>query len=189
MKDSLLSRLDSVWTERLLRSAARLLLGCVAALGGCGYHVSGHGDLVPKTVHTIAIPAFGNATTRYRLSDRLPEAITREFITRTRYRIVQDQNAADAVLRGTVVNYFAYPIVFDPATGRASTIQVIVNMSATLYERATGKVLFSRPSFDWKQQYEISADPHAFLDESDAAMDRLSRDVARMLVSAILENF
>jgi hypothetical protein len=157
--------------------------------GGCGYHVSGHGDLVPKSIHTIAIPAFGNATIRYRLTDRLPEAVAREFITRTRYQIVQDQNAADAVLRGTVVNYFYYPIVFDSTTGRASTVQVNVTLSATLFERATGKPLFSRPSFEWKQQYEISATPRAFVDESDAAMDRLSRDVASMLVSAILENF
>lgn len=172
-----------------MRPCAAALLAGVALFGGCGYHVSGHGDLVPKSIHTIAIPAFGNATSRYRLTDRLPEAIAREFITRTRYQIVQDQNSADAILRGTIVNYFAYPIVFDPTTGRASTVQVVVNMSATLFERATGKVLFSRPSFEWKQQYEISADPRAFLDESDAAMDRLSRDVAQMLVSAILENF
>ena len=47
-------------------------------------------DLVPKTVHTIAIPAFTNETTRYKLTDQLPEAIAREFISRTRYRIVTD---------------------------------------------------------------------------------------------------
>ena len=57
-------------------------------------------DLIPKTVHTIAIPAFTNPTTRYKLTDQLPEAIAREFISRTRYRIVSDPNPADAVLKG-----------------------------------------------------------------------------------------
>ena len=52
---------------------------------GCGYHVSGHADTLPKTIKTIAIPAFSNATIRYRLTERLPAAITREFIGRTRY--------------------------------------------------------------------------------------------------------
>ena len=47
-------------------------------------------DLIPKTIHTIAIPAFTNVTTRYKLTDQLPEAIAREFISRTRYRIVTD---------------------------------------------------------------------------------------------------
>jgi hypothetical protein len=173
------------------RRAADLAAGLAAMvwIAGCGYHVSGKAELMPKTIHTIAIPEFGNATTRYRLTDRLPEALAREFIARTRYQIVSDPDQADAILRGTVVNYFAYPIILDPATGRASSIQVIVNLSATLVERATGKTLYSRPAFEWKTQYEIAADPQAFLDESPVALDRLSRDVARMLVSAILENF
>src|SRR5438552_767428 len=53
-------------------------------ISSCGYHVAGKADLVPKNVKTIAIPAFTNVTTRYKLTDRLPEAITREFISRTR---------------------------------------------------------------------------------------------------------
>lgn len=165
------------------------LFGLSLLMASCGYHVAGKADTMPKTLHTIAIPAFGNATTRYKLSDRIPEALSREFITRTRYKLVTDENQADAILRGTVVNYFAYPIVFDPATSRASVVQISVVMSATLTERATGKVLFTRQTFEMKQQYEISSDQLAFFEESDTAMDRLSRDVARMLVSAILENF
>jgi RNase P/RNase MRP subunit p29 len=156
---------------------------------GCGYHVSGQADLVPKTVKTICIPAFGNGTTSYKLTDLLPEALSREFISRTHYQIVNDMNQADAILRGNVVNFYAYPTVFDPTTSRATTVQVVVVMSVTFTERSTGKVLFSRPAFDWKQQYEISTTSRTFFDESGAALDRLSRDVARMVVSAILENF
>lgn len=169
---------------------AKLLLGaCALLVASCGYHVSGHADLVPKTVHTIAIPAWNNNTSRNRLTDKIPEAIAREFIQRTRYQIVQDVNQADAVLRGTIVNAFSYPVIFDPANSRASVVQISVVMSVTLTERASGKVLFSRPAFELKQQYELSSDPRAFFDESTPAMDRLSRDVARMLVSGILENF
>lgn len=154
----------------------------------CGYHVSGHADMMPKSIKSICIPSFGNATTRYRLTDMLPEALSREFIARTRYQIVNDMNQADAILRGTVVNYFAFPTTLDQATGRASTVQAIVIMQVSLTERTTGKVLYARP-LDWKQQYEISSDPRAFVDESDAAMRRISRDVARSIVSAVVENF
>ena len=169
----------------------RTLALAIAAVStiSCGYHVSGRAGTIPKTIQTIAIPAFGNATTRYKLTDRVPEALAREFIARTRYKVVNDQNQADAILRGTVVNYFAYPTIFDPATARAAVVQIQVVMSATLVERASGKVLFSRPIIEVKQQYEISADQVAFFEESDTAMTRLSRDVARMLVSAILEDF
>ncbi len=160
-----------------------------ALLGSCGYHVAGSSDLIPKSIHTIAIPAFGNATIRYKLTDRLPEAISREFIARTRYQIVSDPQQADAVVRGTIVNYVAYPILFDQATGRASGLQVNLTMQISFVERATGKVIFTRPNFEMHQRYEISINPDVYFEESDAALDRLSRDVARTLVAAILDNF
>jgi hypothetical protein len=169
--------------------ASSLVAALALASCGCGYHVSGSADLMPKTVQTICVPAFGNATVKYQLTDRLPEAISREFITRTRYHIIADPEKADAVLHGTVINYISYPTVFDPATGRASTIQFMVVMQASLVERATGKVLYNAPNFTMKNQYEVATTARAYFEESDTALDRLSREVARTLVSSILENF
>jgi lipopolysaccharide assembly LptE-like protein len=160
------------------------------ALSSCGYHVAGKADLVPKTVNTIAIPRFANVTTRYKLTDRLPDAIGREFISRTRYRIVTEPGDADAVLNGSVLNYVAYPTVFDNKTGRASGLQINVTLQVTLTERATGRVLFTRPTFEVHQRYEVSVtSADQYFEESATALERLSQDVARDIVSAILENF
>jgi curli biogenesis system outer membrane secretion channel CsgG len=156
---------------------------------GCGYHVSGRADLLPRNIHTIAVPAFANSTMRYKLTEQLPEAIAREFLTRTRYQIVPDPGAADAVLTGTVTGYNSYPTTYDPATGRASAAQLSVVLDVTLRDQATGTVLFSRERMEFRERYEISVDQSAYFEESDAALDRLSRDVARTLVSAILEKF
>jgi hypothetical protein len=161
----------------------------VLAASGCGYHVAGRGDLLPRTVKTIAIPPFANNSTRYRLSDRLAQSITREFITRTRYEVIHDVNSADAVLRGSVINVQAFPLTFDTATGRASGVQMSVLLQLNLYERATGKLLFTNPNMEIRERYEISIDPVAYFEESDAAVDRLSRQVAQAVVSAILEAF
>lgn len=164
---------------------------CMVAVmvAGCGYRVAGRGDLLPKNIKTIAIPAFSNATTRYRLSERLPAALTREFISRTRYQVIADPSQADAVLTGSVLRYSAYPVLYDQATGRASGVQVYVGLALTLRDRATGAVLFSRPNWEVRERYEISVDPSAYLEESDLAMARLSEQVARTVVAAILENF
>jgi hypothetical protein len=164
-----------------------ILLGL--SLSSCGYHVAGKADLVPKTVHTIAIPPFSNITTRYKLTDHLPQAISREFRARTRYQIVNDQNQADAVLSGAVVNYIAYPTIIDQTTGRASGLQVFVTLQITFTERATGKVIYTRPNYEAHQRYELSINANTYFEESDAALDRLAQDVARDLVSSILENF
>src|SRR5260370_40111517 len=121
-----------------------LVVGCIF-LSACGYHVSGKADLVPKRIHTIAIPSFGNSTTKYKLSENLTGSIAREFISRTHYRIVADPNQAEAILTGHVVNFFSYPTIFDPATNRASGVQVVVVLEVTLTDRSNNAVLFTRP--------------------------------------------
>lgn len=167
----------------------RHALALTSLLSGCGYHVGGKSDVVPKTVQTIAVPAFNNLTVRYKFADRLTGAITREFIARTRYHIIADPTQADAVLNGTILNFIAYPTIFDPATGRAAGVQIQANMQLSLVERATNKVLFTRPSFEFRERYEASVDQAQYFEESEQALERLSRDVARTLVSAILSGF
>jgi hypothetical protein len=173
------------WDKRCL-----VLALASVALSSCGYHVAGKADLVPKDVHTIAIPPFTNPTVKYKLSDVLPEALSREFITRTRYKVVNDPTQADAVLRGSVINYVAYPSLIDQSTGRTSGVQIILVLAVTLTERSTGKVIFTRPRYEAHERYELATtNDTQYFDESGAGIQRLSGDVARDLVTSILENF
>jgi hypothetical protein len=162
-------------------------LVCLAGCS-CGYRISGNADLLPTTVKTIAIPAFGNLTDRYKLTDIVPQAIAEEFITRTRYKVV-DTDRADAVLNGSVLTFTFNPTIFDPSTGRASVAEVHLALQLKLVERGTGKVLYSRPRLDASQSYQISKDPAKYFDESDAALQRASRQLASQVVSSILQGF
>jgi outer membrane lipopolysaccharide assembly protein LptE/RlpB len=164
----------------------RVLLLALAGLTGCGYHIAGKADLLPKDIKTIAIPAFSNATARYKLADRLSSSMTREFLSRTRYQIVADPRDADATLTGALVNYTSFPIVVEE--GRTTGVQVIVMTQITLTGR-DGKVIFTRPGYEFRERYEVSVDQRSYFDESEVALDRLARDVARSLVSVVLEAF
>ena len=167
-----------------------LLTGAVA-LGGasCGYKVAGKANLVPKDILSIGIPPFTNATTHYKLTEKLPMAITREFIARTKYQILPDANGADAILKGSVNTVMAFPTVFDPTTGRAAGVQIQTILAVTLTQTRNSAVVYTNPALDFRQRYEISTDPQAYFDESASAFDRLCRDVASSVVTAILENF
>ncbi len=165
------------------------LLAGVLSLISCGYHAGGKADLVPKGIETIAIPAFLTPTTRYKLVDVLPEQIAREFKARTRFHIVDDPSVADAVLNARLNSVQISPAVSDPSSGKATSINISVNLAVTLVERATGRVVYTRPSFGFRQSYEVALDPHQVFDESGPALDRVSRDVARDVVSSIVENF
>ena len=171
------------------RSLLPALAAAFASLCSCGYHVGGRADLVPRSIQTISIPSFTTLTTRYKLVDVLPQEIGREFLARTRFRIVNDPSQADAVLHGSINTVTAVPSIFDPTSGKATSIQITVSATFNLIERTTGRVLYSRSNFVARQNYEVPVDPHQFFDERDPAFNRLSRDVAHDIVSAIVENF
>lgn len=168
-----------------MRFAALVTL---SILTGCGYHVAGHSDLLPKTIATIGVPAFVNPSTRYKLTDWLPSAIAKEFVAKSRYRVV-DADRADAVLRGSVLTYTSNAVLFDQATARATSVEIHVALQVSLVERATGKVLFSRPRMDIVDNYEIPIQAGQYFDESDTALQRVSKRVAQQVVSDVLNNF
>jgi hypothetical protein len=171
------------------RLAGLGILTLAAFASGCGYHVGSRTNLLPKTIKVIAVPAFGSATTHPKLPVLLTGDVKREFISRTRYAITSDAEQADAVLSGTVLNMANYPNILDTVTNRATGVQVAVVLQLTLTDRRTGAVLFTRPVAEFRERYEIVTDPQAYFNENDTAMIRLSRDVARSVVTAILENF
>jgi len=185
--------------------ALTLLLAAAASLSGCGYHVGGAGAQLPEGIKTIAVPALKNDTPRYRIEQRMTEAVVHEFLARSKYHIVSSESSADAVLHGEITSFEAIPAVFDttPAatpgagsipienanTARATTMLVSVHMKVFLEQRDTRQVIYKSDDYLFRQPYEISTDPAKFFDEQGPALERMSRDFASRLVADILENF
>jgi outer membrane lipopolysaccharide assembly protein LptE/RlpB len=166
---------------------ALLLTGALGS--GCGYHVAGRSSALPKNIHVIAVPALENKTTSYRIEQKLTTATVHEFLAKTSYRVVPDPANGDAVLRGKVLSLEAAPLLFDTATGRATTMLVTVKCEITFEERESGKILYHTDNFLFRNQYEISTDVKSFFEEQDPALDRLAQDFAARLVAAVTENY
>jgi outer membrane lipopolysaccharide assembly protein LptE/RlpB len=170
---------------KVLAVASVLLL-----LGGCGYHTTGStATKLPSDIHTIAIPAFINKTPQYKVEQLLTQAVVREFVSRTSYQIANDATPdADATLSGTVTSASLNPVTYDSQTGRASSAVVTVGMRVVLTNRK-GDVLWQNPNYTFREQYQISREISSFFEESSPALERLSRDFARTLVSNVLEAY
>jgi outer membrane lipopolysaccharide assembly protein LptE/RlpB len=173
-------------TNRLFITA---LLFSMLLTASCGYHTTTHYVRLPDSVHTIAVPAFTNQTRNYRVEQVLTAAVVREFVTRTKFRIISEPgDDADATLRGTVTTMQLAPLTYDSQTGRASSALVTVTMRVSLVDRK-GTVLFDQPNYTFREQYQVSRELTSFFEEDSPAVDRLSRDFARTLVSNILEAY
>jgi outer membrane lipopolysaccharide assembly protein LptE/RlpB len=173
-----------------------VILAALASMG-CGYHVAGKSNALPKSIHVIAVPALENKTTSYRIEQRLTAATVHEFLAKTTYRVVPDAANGDAVLRGKVLSVEAVPLLLDTTlnpvtqtpTGRATTMLVTVKCEVTFEERETGKILYHTDDFIFRNQYEISTDVKSFFEEQDPALERLAQDFAARLVAAVTENY
>lgn len=159
------------------------------SLAGCGYHVAGRGSRLPASLKTIAVPALENRTAQYRIEQRLTEALVHELLARTSYRVVSNPAAADAVLRGQIKGLESNALLFDTATGRATTMLVTVRVGVQLEENGTKKMLYRNDDFLFREQYVITASVTSFFEEQNPALGRLARDFAAKLVAAVLENF
>jgi len=171
----------------LLLSAFCLLLSALCL--SCGYQVAGRGERLPPDIKTIAVPIFVNQSSTFRIEQKLAAAVTREFLERTKFRITPNPAGADAVLRGTVKDVRKGVITFDLTTGRASSLQIQVTADVKLEDLHSKKVVYANPNFVFREEYQVSQTTSGLFEEDQAALDRLSRDVARTLVTEILENF
>jgi outer membrane lipopolysaccharide assembly protein LptE/RlpB len=172
-----------------VKSGRVVWIALLALSVSCGYHTAGHSVQLPENVKTIAVPAFTNVTTTYRIEQMLTASVVREFTTRTHYHILNEPGeAADATLLGTVISTSQSPLTYNSTTGQAASVLVVVSMKVSLTDRQ-GKVLYQNPSYLFREQYEVSQDLTSFFEEDTPAFRRLSQDFARTLVSNILEGF
>ena len=167
-----------------------LLLALAALLSsGCGYRLAGKPQLFPANMKVVAVPAFRNETVRYKAEQVLTRALVREMLARTKYRIQPETAGSDAVLSGSVTQFWTTPIVVEPSAGRTLSVQVSIHARVKLTDSRSGKLLYDNPDFVFNETYEISGDAQTYFEESGPAMERLASSFARSLVSSLLEHF
>jgi hypothetical protein len=87
-----------------------------------------------------------------------------------------------------VLSAQANPLTYDAQHGRISSAMVVVTMKVSLVDRS-GHVLFENQNYSFRQQYQVSREVTSFFEEGTPALQRLSQDFARTLVSDMLEGF
>jgi hypothetical protein len=162
---------------------------------GCGYTLAGRGSTLPASIRTIGIPLFTNRTTVFNLETTLTTKVRSEFIGRAKYTILPEANG-DALLTGEVTTVSIQPASIN-ANQLASRYAITMVARVELKDVKTNMVLWDNPSLVFRQEYDATGsqttqgavDPSAYFGQDTNALDRLSTDFAKSIVSAILEAF
>jgi len=168
-----------------------VLGACVSS--GCGYALAGHGSFLPAYIRIVGIPTFTNRTTVFNLETTLTQKVRSEFIGRGKYQILPQAGNVDALLTGEVSSVTITPASFSPQQ-LASRYAITMTAKIELRDMRANSVLWENPGLVFRQEYEATSgksaiDPTAFFGQDVNALDRLTSDFARTIVSAILEAF
>jgi hypothetical protein len=174
----------------------RQLLALMPALGaaGCGYTLAGRGSFLPAYIQTIGIPAFGNTTPYATVEQVFTEKVRIEFQNRGQYTVIPTDTGADGVVRGVISGISAAPVGYtDAQLARRYRFSIVVAVTFTDVKQQ--KTLWENPGVNFSDEYELASPTSIglggaeFLGQERAAVDRMSTDFARTVVSAILEAF
>jgi hypothetical protein len=178
---------------RALRSLALIVVAATVA-SSCGYALAGRGSFLPTDIRVVAIPLLENGTPIARIDQRFTEKIRTEFINRNKYEIVSTTGAADAVLSGAITGFTNTPVGFTEQQ-LASRYAFTVTMRVQFTDRRNGQVLWSNDALTFRGEYDLKTrgntqvEATVLLEEEGPALDRLASDLARHVVSSILEAF
>jgi Lipopolysaccharide-assembly len=173
--------------------AVPVLAGSAIA-SACGYSLAGRGSFLPDYIRTVAIPLFANRTSFITAELMFTEKVRIEFQSRGRYSVQPAEPGADAVVRGDIAGISASPVGFNE-NQLASRYRFTVVVNVKFDDLKQQKTLWENPALSFSDEYDLSSrnslglEGAAFLEQERVAIDRLSTDFARSVVSAILEAF
>jgi hypothetical protein len=174
--------------------AAAPILAAGFSTASCGYALAGRGSFLPDYIRTLGIPMFENATPYQTVEQLFTNKVRLEFQSSRRYTVVPSDEGVDGVVRGSIQSISLSPVGLNDQQ-LASRVRATVVVKVAFEDVKAQKTLWENPALSFSDEYELSnqtgavADVAAFIGNDRVAMDRMSTDFARSIVSAILEAF
>ena len=173
------------------------VVALAAALGspGCGYALAGRGSFLPTDIRVVGIPPLVNRTTYFDVENILTQKIRNEFIGRGKYRVVPEATGADAVLNAEITAITLSPVAFT-STQLASRYQFVLTMKVDFVDTRVNKSLWANDAYAFTGEYDLTSgtgdstiNAATFVDQQLSSFDRIANDIARTIVTAIVEAF
>ena len=145
------------------RASRRLASAALAALllvTGCRYGYGFAGGGLPTNVRTAAVLPFDNNTAVPELQLEIANALRSGLQRRLGLRSAPESRA-NAIVRGTIVNYDAdVPIAYnaDPTQSTSARRKLVLTVDVEIAEQESGTVLFARKGMRAEGEYAEGAE-------------------------------
>ncbi len=166
----------------------RLLLAITLSVAvltsGCGYSLRGS---LPENLQTVAVPVFQNRTTVPAVENFLTTAILNAFMTNGRLRVTT-VDRADAILEGDIITYSLQAIAYD-AVANVRQYRLTLTLNLRFRDVRRNQLLFQRNGYSDRADFVVPGTVAETIVASETALQKVSTEIARSVVSLVIERF
>jgi hypothetical protein len=139
-----------------------------------------------RSVHTIAVPTFGNKTLLPRIAVLVTDSVIKQFQQDGTYRIVGDDEA-DAILKADITKITRAPARSVRGNVLATTeFSLTMRVRYSLVERSSGKVLTTPTEVIGTTSFFVGPD---IISDERQALPLAAEQLATQLVSQLSEGW
>ena len=153
---------------------------------GCGYHLVGTGNALPKHIKTIHIPVFENTSSQPEIHRQLTSFVLQSFISDGRLKIV-NKDEADLIVDATLSYYNLRNVAFS-SQDLVSDIIIELEIDLKVTDQVKSEIFLKKKL---KQQWDYKSTPDLANTETARleALDQAYIDFGNRLVSLIIDQF
>ena len=167
-----------------------LLILCLGATG-CGYHLYPAGDTtgrnIGKDIQTVFVTVFTNNTPGANIETVFRNAFIDQIIKGRRFKIVDAEGLADAVLKGDIKNLVVSPLAYRGDSNLAVENRITVTLSLTLAAKGSPTVLWREGNFSQWGDYTL--DGKSLSAGQKNALSKLANDAAERAYRMMTADF
>jgi hypothetical protein len=155
---------------------------------GCGYSFAPQGNYIDKRIQKVYVESFGNKTAQAEIENYVRTAFINQFIQYSRLKVVGSSEAADAVIKGTIINFNTAALSYRANT-LAAEERATVTLELTLREQESGKVIWSSKSIKGTVEYTLEDNINLFPTIRKSALTKLANDTAEKAFNLMMAGF
>lgn len=164
-----------------------LLSAALIFVAGCGYHLRGGGDALPKDVRTVALSPFVNNTYDAEIEVLISSALSGEFSKGSRLMLISGAKA-DTILTGTLISIDDRPVSFS-SSNVASEYRITIKVDALL-SRNGGDVIWKGKGIEEVEDYQsVPGDIEETEKNRYEARQKIAVEMGSLIYDRLFEGF
>jgi len=136
---------------------AAIICVSLALLFGCGYSFAPQGKYIENRIQRVYVKSFDNKTAQAEIENYFRTAFINQFIQNSRFKIVNSEEGADAIVKGTILNLNTSPLSY-MKNDLAAEERATVTLEVTFRENESGKIIWSSKNMTGTVDYALSDD-------------------------------